>query len=107
MQILFGRNAAAQQTGAAQIRVAFDDRGFQPDLCSADRSGITARPRANYCDIKNVCHVLPLSLRRVGLRKISAQQKQTADEMSTVRFVLQRVTMHEIAEKSGSGIKAR
>ena len=50
----FRRDAAAQQTGAAEILVLFDDRRAQSQLSGADRSHITARPRANDDQIKRV-----------------------------------------------------
>ena len=41
-----GRNAAADQAGAAKL-VAFDERGVEAELARADRGDIAARPAAD------------------------------------------------------------
>src|SRR5581483_2150142 len=52
VQQLFGGNTATQQTSAAEVFIFFDNGGFQTNLGGADGGDVTARPRANHCDIK-------------------------------------------------------
>jgi hypothetical protein len=56
MQILFRRNAAAQQAGAAKIFVALNNGGFQSNLRRANGGGITTRPGSNNGYVKSFSH---------------------------------------------------
>src|SRR5437667_12661006 len=51
MQQGFGRDAAHQQTGSAQLALFLDERSFQPVLSGANRSGVAAGTTSNHNEI--------------------------------------------------------
>jgi len=52
----FGRDAAPDEARAAQLRCAFNDSDFEPELRRADGGDVTTCARTNYNDIEFVCH---------------------------------------------------
>ena len=58
----FGRNAADMEAGAAQLRIFFDNRGFQAVLAGAHRGRVAAGAATNHNQI--VCHVTPFYMAR-------------------------------------------
>src|SRR5581483_10724503 len=59
MQVLFCWDAAAQEAGASEVFVSFNDRGFQSQLRGADGCRITTRPRADHSHIELFGHFSP------------------------------------------------
>ncbi len=57
MEQSLGRNAADMEAGAAQLRVFFDDGGFQSVLAGAHCGGVAAGAATNHNQV--VCHVTP------------------------------------------------
>ena len=46
------RNAAPQQAGAAQPRIGFDDRDFEPQVGGQESGGVSARPTTEYHNLR-------------------------------------------------------